>query len=398
MWINRPSLRKATRSQDLPGALRRPNRRRRSIVFELLETRKLLTTITVTATSNYMENGVLLRNAVNFVDQDTSSTATNPDVIAISAGLFQLDNGTTETPPTITNSVKIEGAGTSDSGTEISADDLGRDFVIEPGPNQIVTLEDMQVKFGEAQQGGGFYINGEGTVDLQDMDIHSNLAEGTVTGAAQGGAIFSAGGGDLQLDSDDLSSDMAQGGYGGGVAQGGSIFAEDTALTISGTTFNTETAFGGNAGTTTGSLGTAGGEADGGAIFANYGSTLLVLNTGFESDFAVGGAGGSGANDGGNGGAASGGAIQLDGSPNNTGSATIIQTTFNGDFAEGGLAASGTDSGGAGGPASAARSRPVSRRRVSKAIISPATSPTAGTAGVATWAAMAAWVRGVEST
>jgi hypothetical protein len=288
-----------------------------------------------------------------------------------SAGGLLIENASSLPSKTLT----ITGQGSSN--TIISSIFNWRDRVFQiegtGGPSLNVTIQELTIQGGNAQNGGvlggsdalgGGLLIDNANVTLINDSLENNKAQGAIGAAGMAGALGVQGGaggtglnakgggiylasGTLSLFNDTLSGNAAWGGVGGAGGVGGGQGTKSAPAVTGGQ----------------GGSGGQGGRAAGGAIYAAGGTVLLDRDT-FRSDQAIGGPGGTGGTggsgghgkspipakpggiggDGGAGGAAKGGAIYLAG-----GTVTLTGASLQKNSALGGAGGAG----GHGGPGTA---------------------------------------------
>jgi len=248
--------------QNLTGRslVRRKGRGFSKLPAEVLESRALLSTLTVTTLNDTVANDgqLSLREAVT---QANSTTAADTIVFANS-----LDGGTLSlngTELAITNDLTIDG----NCNITIDAQGDSRIFNIT-GATTDVTLEGLTLANGSVSTvGGGAILDAGATLMVQDTTISGSVATGV-----DGGAIQVTGTGDLTV----LGSTLSQNSTVGATADGGAIaFASSGNLNLTNATLS------GNF--------TTDATANGGAVFMSDG-TLVSTN----STIALNDAGGAG--------------------------------------------------------------------------------------------------------
>ena len=297
---------KNIRSADQTGrSSRSAAGRSRLPVFELLEQRAMLTTTytPLPATGDGLAGS--LRADIALANADTGS---QPDIIQLSAGTYDLTSATGQLSIASSNhTLIIEGAGIS--ATTIDQQVADRVFNIAAGAT--VVFEDLEITGGTAETdaadgttsaAGGGILNA-GTLTLNSVEIDHNTAlESTVGEAAYGGGIYSSGAltveGGSVISNNNADAAIGPGGGTGGYAYGGGIFSQtDDPVTINDTTISSNLAMAG--------AGANGVAAAGGTGGTGYGGGVVIDNTATASDVmsddtisantAEGGNGGTGA-------------------------------------------------------------------------------------------------------
>ena len=242
------------------GKSNRSPKRRRQLLIETLEGRRLLATFEVTTVSDVVANDgfVSLREAIESAnvlagsDTITFASAIDGQPINLSGALGQLQ---------ITDSVTITGNGAAQ--TIIDANQQSRVLNIEVGLID-VSLLGMTITGGRTtgdnlnfsdstQSGGGIRFLSSGALNLADSTLSGNSTAGN---GAHGGGIYTSSG-SVTLTGSTLSGNSTAGG-----AHGGGIFTSSGSVTLMGSTLS------GNS--------TAGDHAAGGGIFTSSGSVTLT--------------------------------------------------------------------------------------------------------------------------
>ena len=220
-------------------------------LFEVLEQRKLLTTITVTSLADVVANDgvVTLREALLASNTDQSPSADTPrgdghDVIQFAvSGTIPLNTaGRNENDGMagdldIIDSVTINGDG-------IAIDGNFGDRVLDVHPGATLTLNLVNVTQGSAvnganaaeRNGGGIRVAVGATLEMTGGSISNNVA-------VDGGGVYSAD--DIHLHDVDIEFNTADISYGG---SGGGIFAAGGEADLRHVNLNHNYAYGGNAG------------------------------------------------------------------------------------------------------------------------------------------------------
>jgi hypothetical protein len=306
---------------------RRP---RAALRFELLEDRRVPSTITPTTFADGGLGSGSLRDAVL---QFNADSGTDDDTVLLEAGTYALtirNSGGRHETAGLTGDLNlnqtshrwiIQGTGSSgDNETVIDAGELqDRIFqIVTPGTQ--VVFRDLVIQGGLAQDdgsdgalagttdalGGGLLNNG-GDVTFDNVVVRNNVARGgdAVAGGergghnARGGAIYSTGGA-LTLPGATLANNQAFGGRGadypwgpgdGGSASGGGLYASGGFLDIANSLIANNRATGGRSGdgyyyrtyngsvTTTVFVGGSGGTAQGGGLYVSGGALTLATST-----------------------------------------------------------------------------------------------------------------------
>ncbi|HTU25196.1 MAG TPA: Ig-like domain repeat protein [Pirellulales bacterium] len=314
--------------------------RNRRPVFEMLEQRAMLTTVYSPLPATTDGSTGSLRADLALANADAGS---QPDIIQLSAGTYNLTSGSGELDITnTTHTIIIDGAGMGQ--TTIDQHVADRVFNIAAGAT--VIFENLEITGGDADtdttggttaaDGGG--ILNQGTVTLTSVEVDHNAAEETTAGeTGAGGGIYSSGaltinGGSVISDNNAVGATGAAGGT-GGYAYGGGIYANTpSAVTITGSTIGGNDALAGSGGNGTSTAGGTAGIAYGGGIYISSASGMLSNDT-IDGNMASGGDGGTGAAtfDGGDAEFAQGGGVFI-----GTDLATIVGSTISGNTVTGG--------------------------------------------------------------
>ena len=299
-----------------PRRHRKRNRHAHGLRFRLtvdpLESRTLLSTLTVTNTNNSGKGS--LRYEV--------AQARANDLIQFASGLQGQTIKLTSGPITIKESLAI--VGFENAQVTVSAGGKSQVFVVNTPSGAFTSIEGMTITGGVAPFGGAILNEGGGTLYLGSDVLTGNDAVGTAPGGiGQGGAVATTGAGtSLYVEQCVFSSNEALGANGaatsttgnnvnGGDGDGGAIYNDaGTSFDIDGSVFLQNQAVGGSAGYNFGQE-VAGGNGNGGAVDfdADNLSNAQITNTTFSDNQAVGGPGGR--NEFGSGSYATGGASQL---------------------------------------------------------------------------------------
>ncbi len=318
---------------------RRPARRVRVPVFELLEQREMLTGTTYTPLPVTADGAAGSSSAdIALANADTGSAT---DTIQLTSGTYTLSLGELTVSNTA-HTLIIEGAGsTGPSATIIDQTALDRVFQIDSGVT--VIFENLEITGGTAKvdgsggtsaaEGGG--ILNQGNLTLTNVAVIGNAALATVAGeSALGGGIYSTGAlsitgptpGASLIEQNSATGFAGADGTKAGLAgngEGGGVFTSTSALVqISGTTIANNTVTGGAGPATTstddpGPDADAGGQGIGGGFYTTYNTgapTTVLADDTIANNQAVGGngaTGGTGLN-GGDGGAAIGGGAAIE--------------------------------------------------------------------------------------
>ena len=213
-----------------------------------------------------------------------------------------------------------------------------------------VTMTDLTVTHGQAQYGGGMYINDSAAVQLTDVNITRNHAVSTTgAGTGYGGGIYiSSTSTNVTISNSSINGNTATGvagtsSAGAGDAYGGGILCKGT-LVLDQSSVSGNIAQGGNA--KSGSNSRNGGGAYGGGIYASKSeANVTIQNSVISGNKVIGGNGGNGASgeDGGSGAYGNGGGVY-----SWTGTVSISDTTISKNSAKsgkGGNGAHGDDGG-----------------------------------------------------
>ncbi len=161
---------------------RRPRRARFRLAVNLLESRALLSTLTVTNTNDSGKGS--LRYEV--------AQAKAGDTIAFASGLQGKTITLTSGPITINKSLSI---GYSSQVT-VSGGGKNRVFVVNTPSNAFTLINGLTITGGVAPIGGAILNEGGGTLFLSSDVLTGNKALGTApAGAGQGGAVATTGAG-----------------------------------------------------------------------------------------------------------------------------------------------------------------------------------------------------------
>ncbi len=212
--------------------------RRRLLLCESLEARRLLTTYLVdTVADTIADDGfVSLREAVQAANTNAASgdaAAGEPGSIATDTIRFSpsLGNATillTGDELEVSDSVNIV-RGDASSIT-IDAGGLSRVFNIGVDAG-VVSLRDLTITGGSADIGGGILVSGPGRLTLDQIDILNNIATGSA--ATQGGGGIFNDGGTLTILGGSMVGNVASGvsGSGGGLfSASGDVIIRDTVI------------------------------------------------------------------------------------------------------------------------------------------------------------------------
>ncbi len=249
--------------------MRAATRRRFLPAFDRIESRVLLSTLTVTSANDRGPGSLrAIIAAASSGDRILFAHRLATSTIRLTGGELVMDK-----------SLDIEGPGSSL--LTIDGNSNGRVFhVTTPGVQ--VTIAGLTVSGGRAPIGGAIFDEGGALTIANDVLVDNQAIAVNSDTSAQGGAIAVTGGGaSLVVDGSVVTGNLAQGadspGGGpnfadtlGGPAAGGGIFAgAGTHLTVSDSVFSTDQVKGGAAGPGGSDFSNGmGGEADGGAIAA----------------------------------------------------------------------------------------------------------------------------------
>jgi fibronectin-binding autotransporter adhesin len=264
---------------------------KRRLLFESLETRKVLANFEVTSmldTTDANDGAVTLREAI----ASANASAATPDTITFAEGL----SGTielTQGPLQITDSVVITGNGAAN--TIIDAKQASRVLNIE-GTSIDVGLSGLAITGGRTtgdnqvgetiHSGGGIRFLSGGSLTITDSTVSANSTTGI---RALGGAIYSSSGNVIVQRSNVLGNSTS--GYSAG---GGGILTNSGNVTLTRSTLSDnrttgEIAFGGGISTQRGTVTlsssnvsnnrTTGGSGSGGGIYSFSGSVALTSST-----------------------------------------------------------------------------------------------------------------------
>jgi fibronectin-binding autotransporter adhesin len=264
---------------------------------------KVVTNTTPTAGSYYpATSDASLRTAI--AAADSSNFASN--TIYLQSGAYTLTNSSLGqlviqdlSSGVASKTITIVGQGPGQTIIEPSTDQGFGSRVFEvigsPGASVTVVFQDLTITGGYAGNNGGLSGNGasvgggilieDGDVNLSDVDLVGNVAQGNV------GAVGGKGG----------RGEPGQVGGAGGDAQGGGLYLAGGQLTLKNTVITGNIAQGGRGGTggaagtglITGGIGGQGGSASGGGVYVLSG-TLGGASNDVDSNAAFGGLGGSG--------------------------------------------------------------------------------------------------------
>ncbi|MFN0054119.1 MAG: Calx-beta domain-containing protein, partial [Planctomycetales bacterium] len=262
LWKSSPRFRQsAVRRRPLAGrgATTAPT-------AEVLETRTLLSTITVTSLAdNQTADGlVTLREALRAantnasVDGSTAGQAGVQDVIVFQAGLvgtISLSQGQLE----ISETVRIQGLGPTN--TVIDAKAHSRIFNITSTAGN-VALDSLTITGGKTSsnydRGGAISLRSNARLTINNSTITGNATLGT---GSYGGAIYASGSGSLTVTNSSITNNSTK----GGAATGGAISMSSGSIIMSNTLVS------GNS--------TAGLQAYGGALSMGSGSLTMTNST-----------------------------------------------------------------------------------------------------------------------
>ncbi|MBS0263789.1 MAG: hypothetical protein JSS02_17755, partial [Planctomycetes bacterium] len=236
-----------------------------AVAAEVLETRTLLSTITVTslADNSLVDGKVTLREAIKAantnlsVDGSVAGEATGQDIIQFAPGLtgkIQLSGSSLA----ITSSVRIVGNGAAN--TVIDAGGLFRVFSISNTSGNVdfvgVTISGGKTT-SSFNHGAGILYSATGTLTLQDSVISGNA---TTANRSYGGAVFSSAG-KIKITNCTITGNSTAGDY----SNGGAVALNTGALEVSNSTIT------GNS--------TAGKHSMGGGVYSLSGSMSIWNST-----------------------------------------------------------------------------------------------------------------------
>ena len=257
---------------------RRPHARRR-LTLDCLESRSLLSTISLTvntlADATSSPGVTTLRGAITQADADT---ADNYVINIKTPGTITLESAL----PDLSNNITIHGlgAGTSTVQRDTSLSTPFRIFTVDAG--ETVKISGLTIAGGTLSPlvGSGAGIDNSGTLTVSNCVFSGNFAF-----RESGGGIFNESGGTLTVSGSSFTNNFARF-DGSGIANFGTA-------TVSWSTFtgNGGSTLGGgidNFGTLTviGSSFTGNGAFDGGGIFNDSGGTLTVIGSSFTGNSA----------------------------------------------------------------------------------------------------------------
>ncbi len=297
--------------------------------MELLESRRLLTSVTASTTSDLIADITAGNSAgapytIDLVNTTYDFTTSNNS-----------DSTGSNALPAVTGNITIVGNGAVIQRDSASSTDF-RLFEIDGSgalalSNLTLTGGDSTGANSGSGYGGAIYDASTGTLGISNCVISNNAAYGGNNfgsgEAGEGGGIYNADAGAINITQSTLSGDLAQGGGGDqddsvGFGDGGAIFNQGAGqVTISDSTLSSNSAVGSGGGNLAN-----GGAASGGAI-ENYGAGSVKITS---STLAANSAAGGSSNYGG--GNAVGGGID---NPN-TGTVTITSSTLSGNTVGGG--------------------------------------------------------------
>lgn len=232
----------------------------RRALLEQLEDRALLSTFTVInaddAGPGSLRQMILDANANPGIDQINFALGGSSQVIGLTSGQLEITDSLLIRGPAA-DLLTVSGGGSSRVIAVVGGADASAGIV--------VSIKDLTIAEGSAEQGGGILNTGHSTLTLHSTVLTNNTANGTAAAAGVGGAILNSG--------------------------------EGASLTVISSTIVGNQALGasGNEGAEPGSAGTAGGDAAGGGI-ANQGGAVEIIKSSLAGNSARGGNGGRGAN------------------------------------------------------------------------------------------------------
>lgn len=220
-------------------------------------------TITVTTNSDEVGNNgaCSLREAVKAASTklavDTCVVGTGDDVIVLAAGTYDLTSALT-----VDSAVTIQGA--SASTTILDARERSGVIRVPAGGN--LTLRNLTVTNGVADEGGGIYNSGRVAVDACTISHNRAIVGGGIssTGALEVTGSLITGNEARGGDGMHGGSYGRYGGGGGGAGLGGGVYVNGGMAQVTSTFITDNTARGGNGGNANGSQTGAGGRFGGG--------------------------------------------------------------------------------------------------------------------------------------
>jgi hypothetical protein len=241
-------------------------RRRRRPSLEALETRALLSTLTVT---NIADSGSgSLRAQI--------AAANSGDTIDFSSKLKGRMITLTTGELVVNKSLSVQGLGAK----QLAVSGGGTSRLLDISGGATVSISGLTLTDGTAASGGAILNEAGSTLVITQSTLSGNEASGDASGNAQGGAIFNAVGAKLSIVQSLLtanSTDSTNQSFGGAVYNQGSA-------SIVGSTFTGNSALG----SLTLSFFSVGGSM-GGAIMNDDGSTMTVSQCNFTGNQALGG-------------------------------------------------------------------------------------------------------------
>lgn len=275
--------------------------RSRRCRMETLEPRLALATFFVAPLADALGIGTL-RQAV----LQANATA-GADTIVLRPGTFALslagagEDAANAGDLDIVGKLTIRGAG--QWATVLDASALGDRALDLLGGD--LTLEDMTIRGGRAEQGGGVRVQ-DGNLTIVSCRFLENTAAGVAGSTGQGGGVYQDGG-VLVVQRSEFRGNRALGGEKGGNAEGGAVCLVDATANFSASSFLRNQALG--ATSDTGPV-DQGGTASGGAVVALH-TTVTVSGSVFRQNLSRGGDGADGVEEANDAGEGFGGALAL---------------------------------------------------------------------------------------
>ena len=185
-----------------------------------------------------------LREAIYSINNTTSyggCTYQTVNEVKIPPGTYELSiTGTEENCMSgdldISSDIIITGLGNIADDVIIDAMNLGeRVFDIRPGAGRVVTLNNLRITNGADLMGGGIYVSGISTLNLNDILFNSNNS------VADGGGLYSTSTSTINITSSSFISNTAN-------ANGGGVYHSGGELNITNSTFYNNNALGATGG------------------------------------------------------------------------------------------------------------------------------------------------------
>lgn len=121
----------------------------------------------------------------------------------------------------ISNSMRIQGSGAAV--TTVDGQGSSTVMLVDPAGNANVEINHLTIRNGNAQSGGGIFIDG-GTVEMEDLVIRDNF------GFTGGGGLVVSENATAYLRRSTLRDNLAQGAFGGAIWNVGSLWVYDSTL------------------------------------------------------------------------------------------------------------------------------------------------------------------------